>query len=230
MKRVTYVVTPQRSHFDPTQRRFRESGVTLESIHKVDILTDGTITAFLEVTGEVSAIRRSFDEDLPRLVHCEINRTDRTAMVQLRYRPTEFNRAILEPHRNHAVFIEYPMEFVDPMRSSLEVTVAGPSEDVQQLVAETRDLTDLTVETVSEYDHTASRQLYELTARQREVLSTAYECGYYEVPREATYEDIALKLDCSASSVGQTLRRIESRLVTVTVANRPGRQSETQNV
>lgn len=227
MKRVTYVVTPRERYFDPTELRFRANRVTLEAIHEVDILTDGTITVFLEVTGEVPAVRRSFDEDLPRLVDCEIIDTDQTTMVQLRYHPTEFNRAILEPHRNYAVLVQYPMEFVDPERSSLQVTVAGPSGDVRQLVAETRDLADLTVESVTEYDHTASRQFHELTTRQREVLLTAYECGYYEVPREATYEDIAAELDCSASSVGQTLRRIESRLVTVTVSNRTGARTET---
>ncbi|ELZ04330.1 Bacterio-opsin activator HTH domain protein [Natrialba aegyptia DSM 13077] len=201
--------------------------MTLEAIHEVDILTDGTITVFLEVTGEVPAVRRSFDEDLPRLVDCEILDTDQTTMVQLRYHPTEFNRAILEIHRSYGVLVQYPMVFVDPAQSSLRVTVAGPSKDIQQLVAETRDLAELTVEAVMEYDHTASRQFHELTTRQREVLLTAYECGYYEVPREATYEDIAAELDCSASSVGQTLRRIESRLVTVTVSNRTGARTET---
>lgn len=227
MKRMTYIVTPRERYFDPTELRFRANGVTLEAIHEVDILTDGTITVFLEVTGEVPAVRRSFDEDLPRLVDCEILDTDQTTMVQLRYHPTEFNRAILEPHRSYGVLVQYPMVFVDPAQSSLRVTVAGPSEDIQQLVAETRDLADLTVETVTEYDHTASRQVHELTTRQREVLLTAYECGYYEVPREATYADIAAELDCSASSVGQTLRRIESRLVTVTVSNRTGARTET---
>ncbi|OIB56051.1 bacterio-opsin activator [Natrialba sp. SSL1] len=201
--------------------------MTLEAIHDVDVLADGTIAVFLELSGAPSQIRASFDQSLPRLHDSEVIVTPEATMVQLRYQPTAFNRAILEPHRNYGVIVEYPMRFVEPDRSSLRVTVAGPIADVQQLVDETRELADLTVENVTRYDPTASSQCHELTAHQRAVLHTAYECGYYEVPREATYSDIAAELDCSASAVGQTLRRIESALVSATVSSTvPSRDGE----
>ncbi|WP_241431470.1 helix-turn-helix domain-containing protein [Natrialba hulunbeirensis] len=227
MKRVTYVVTPQEEYFDPTETRWRDRGVTLEAIHDVDVLADGTITVFLEVSGAPAQIRASFDQTLPRLHDSEVIVTPEATMVQLRYQPTAFNRAILEPHRNYGVIVEYPMRFVDPDRSSLRVTVAGPMADVQQLVDETRELAELTVENVTRYDPTSNPPYHDLTAHQREVLQTAHEHGYYEVPREATYSDIAAELDCSASAVGQTLRRIESALVGATVSSTlAGRERE----
>ncbi|ELZ05639.1 Bacterio-opsin activator HTH domain protein [Natrialba chahannaoensis JCM 10990] len=195
--------------------------MTLEAIHDIDVLADGTFTVFLEVAGAPSQVRESFDPALPRLHDRELIVTSDVTMVQLRYQPTAFNREILEPHRSYGVIVEYPMRFVDPDRSSLRVTVAGPMADVQQLVYETHDLAALTVENVTSYDPLSTLQCHDLTAHQQEVLHTAYECGYYEVPREATYSDIASELGCSASAVGQTLRRIESVLVSATISSTP---------
>jgi len=52
-----------------------------------------------------------------------------------------------------------------------------------------------------------------LTSRQREVLVVASQLGYFAVPRAATVEDIADRLDISANSVSQRLRRAHDTLV-----------------
>ncbi|WP_135853891.1 helix-turn-helix domain-containing protein [Halorussus salinus] len=52
-----------------------------------------------------------------------------------------------------------------------------------------------------------------LTTRQREVLVVASQLGYFAVPRSATVEDIADRLDISANSVSQRLRRAHDALV-----------------
>jgi predicted DNA binding protein len=54
---------------------------------------------------------------------------------------------------------------------------------------------------------------FDLTAEQRETLVMASELGYFSVPREATVEDIAARLDISANSVSQRLRRAHDALV-----------------
>ncbi|SDR17311.1 helix-turn-helix domain-containing protein [Natronobacterium texcoconense] len=223
MKRVTYVITPHGGCFDPTEHRFREHDVELRAIHEADILADGTVNVLLEVVSTRSQILTSFPDDPQRLVDCEISAGGETTMVQLRYEPTERNRKFLEPHRTYGVIVRYPMTVVDPDRSTLRVTVVGSETAVQNLVRETRALGDLTVETVTTGSPSVNQQFDDLTQRQQDVLVTAYEHGYYEDPREATYEDIAADLDCSASSVGQILRRIESTLVTETVSDRSSR-------
>lgn len=55
--------------------------------------------------------------------------------------------------------------------------------------------------------------LDELTDRQREVLQTAFEMGYYEVPREISTEDIATELDVDPSTVAEHLQRAERNLM-----------------
>lgn len=57
------------------------------------------------------------------------------------------------------------------------------------------------------------RPLETLTERQRDVLETAYELGYYEVPRAVTSRAIAAELDVDASTVTEHLQRAERNLL-----------------
>nr|WP_281245282.1 helix-turn-helix domain-containing protein [Natronorubrum texcoconense] len=54
-----------------------------------------------------------------------------------------------------------------------------------------------------------------LTARQFEAMETARECGYYDVPRNGSLEEVASALACSESAASTLLRTVESRLVDV---------------
>jgi len=57
-----------------------------------------------------------------------------------------------------------------------------------------------------------------LTDHQQEALRTAYELGYFDIPRRATLKEIAAELDISASSVSERLRRAQTQLIEETVA------------
>lgn len=51
-----------------------------------------------------------------------------------------------------------------------------------------------------------------LTARQREVLETAYEMGYFERPRRANATEVAAELDISPSTFGEHLSAAEAKV------------------
>lgn len=57
-----------------------------------------------------------------------------------------------------------------------------------------------------------------LTDRQLEALRTAYEMGYFRIPRDASLETVAEELDLSASAVSERLRRAQTQLIQETVA------------
>lgn len=59
------------------------------------------------------------------------------------------------------------------------------------------------------------RPLDQLTDRQREVIQTAYDMGYYQVPREVSTEDISTKLDLDSSTVAEHLQRAERNLLSI---------------
>jgi len=57
-----------------------------------------------------------------------------------------------------------------------------------------------------------------LTDRQHEALRTAYEMGYFNIPRHASLEEVAAELEISASSVSERLRRAQTQLIQETIA------------
>lgn len=57
-----------------------------------------------------------------------------------------------------------------------------------------------------------------LTDRQTEALRTAYEMGYFEVPRGASLDAVAAELGISASSLSERLRRAQTELIEEQVA------------
>ncbi|ELZ09991.1 helix-turn-helix domain-containing protein [Natrialba aegyptia] len=68
------------------------------------------------------------------------------------------------------------------------------------------------------YESSASDdETYFLTEQQHEILSLAYYAGYYDIPREATQDDLAEQLDITDSAVSQRLRRAVAELIGATL-------------
>jgi predicted DNA binding protein len=59
--------------------------------------------------------------------------------------------------------------------------------------------------------------LPDLSPRQREIFSTAYDNGYYEIPRETTTEAIAEMVGIERRTAEEHLRRAENKLVTALI-------------
>lgn len=64
------------------------------------------------------------------------------------------------------------------------------------------------------YDGT-ERPLAALTDRQREVIRTAWDMGYYEVPRAVSTDDVAADLGLDDSTVSEHLQRAEHNLLSI---------------
>lgn len=60
---------------------------------------------------------------------------------------------------------------------------------------------------------------YALTENQREILLMAYYAGYFDIPRTATQDDLAKRLEISDSAVSQRIRRAVSELIGATIVN-----------
>jgi len=58
-----------------------------------------------------------------------------------------------------------------------------------------------------------SLKIRDVTEKQRDALEAAVEMGYYEKPREASLEDLALEIGVSKSAVSQRLNCVEAKLV-----------------
>lgn len=73
---------------------------------------------------------------------------------------------------------------------------------------------------VSEVDRIEDARRFGLTDLQSETLLTAYEEGFYTVPRTVTLEELAEPLDVSHQALSERLRRGVDTLITNTIADR----------
>lgn len=95
----------------------------------------------------------------------------------------------------------------------VDVTMVGDHEALADRVADYENAgADVLLRTLTDYDG-PDNPLAATTDRQREVLETAFEVGYFEVPREATTEDVAATLDLDPSTVREHLQRAQRNLL-----------------
>ncbi|WP_254524017.1 helix-turn-helix domain-containing protein [Natrinema caseinilyticum] len=59
-----------------------------------------------------------------------------------------------------------------------------------------------------------------LTSEQLTIIETAYRCGYFEVPQQATAEDVARELDISQSTLSEQLRNAQNAVWNVLFGDR----------
>lgn len=59
-----------------------------------------------------------------------------------------------------------------------------------------------------------------LTAEQLTIIETAYQCGYFEVPQQATATDVAEELDISQSTLSEQLRNAQNAVWNVLFGDR----------
>jgi len=80
----------------------------------------------------------------------------------------------------------------------------------------TRDV-GFRVDRLQQPDYSEEVSTVGLTARERELLLTAFYAGYFDVPRRTSQSDLADRLDVSTSAVSQGLRRAVEKLIATTI-------------
>jgi predicted DNA binding protein len=91
--------------------------------------------------------------------------------------------------------------------------MVGDHESVSERIREFSETgADVLIQTIGEYDGPVA-SLNALTERQQEVLETAFEMGYFEVPRETTTEAVADELDIDPSTAREHLQRAQRNLL-----------------
>lgn len=95
----------------------------------------------------------------------------------------------------------------------LLLSLVGPHEAIREMLRDFRQAgVDPDLHKLSDYDG-GQRTLDALTDRQLEILQTAYDMGFYEVPREASTEDVAEEVGLDSATVSEHLQRAERNLL-----------------
>ena len=93
------------------------------------------------------------------------------------------------------------------------MSLVGPHEAISGQIGEYQKAgVSPTLERIGGYQG-PNYPLDELTARQREVIETAWEMGYYEVPKQVSADDIATEMSLDSSTVNEHLQRAERNLL-----------------
>lgn len=157
-----------------------------------------------EVSGpDVPAVLAAMDEE-EDLTDVELlQRGESEALVQ--FETTD--PLLLFPARGSGVPLQMPFDIRDG-EATWEVT--APHERLSALGDQLEEF-GITFAVEYVHEHTASEQL--LTDRQRELVETAVELGYYDTPRTCSLTELAEALDIAKSTCSSTLHRAEERIV-----------------
>jgi len=223
MRYVTVRITPtEGTGFHPIgQALSEEPSVTRGAIHRSELLSDGTGVMLAEARGDLERYEAILDSS-SHVIDYAVTGADGWWYSYTHYRPTDLTRRMLQHQRESELVLEMPVEVAED--GSYDMTLVGDEGAFADAVMTDSDELSVTVLETGDRPPQVDELFGTLTARQQEVLEAAVRLGYYENPRKATHEEIAARVDASPSTVGEHLRKIESRVFSRFV--RPGAEGE----
>ncbi|QLG49209.1 helix-turn-helix domain-containing protein [Natrinema halophilum] len=209
MRYVRLELTPPSGAIHPVGHRLASvSGLERAEIVYVDSFPDGTGVLLYRLRGDGENVDSQI-ETHQLVLECDLfEGTNETVYCYLYVNSGEPASTLMSLVGQDGLIVETPIEFTGP--NSLRLTVAGKEEMIQHAYQAIPEQFDCEIIKTGEYDPMCKWSVFDLTTRQKEVLRTAVEIGYYDVPKQATHRDIANELDCATSTVDEHLRKAES--------------------
>ncbi|MFC7139582.1 helix-turn-helix domain-containing protein [Halosimplex aquaticum] len=191
-----------------------EPAITTGPIHQLELIDGETGVSLSEIREGIDRYSAILAES-PYVIEYTTTGSDR-GFVYTHFELDDLTRRLLRYRRSSELIVEMPIE-AGPDGATI-VTLVGDASAFAGAFDDLPEEVSVEVVETGEYDP-GVRQLFDrLTARQREVLETAVRAGYYDDPRRATHADLAAELDVSPATVGEHLRKIESRVFSGFVA------------
>jgi len=211
MRYAKLVFRPGREGFHPADRALRDDpDVERVAIHHINQLDDGSVVFLYQLHGDVDRARE-ISEEHEDVLDYSVSTDGSDIHAYIHLRPNDVVDSLFRLPQEHSVIVDTPIDCLPD--GGIRVTGIGDQETITEALGLIPETVDVELETMGEY-HPSDRQLFSiLTDRQQEILTTAIAQGYYDVPRDATYEDIAEELDLAPVTVGEHLRKIESRVL-----------------
>jgi predicted DNA binding protein len=211
MRYAKLVMRPGRAGFHPADAALRDDpDIERIAIHHINQLDDGTVVFLYQLHGSTERARE-IAEAHEDVLDYSISEDGADIHGYIHLKPNDVVDALFRLPQEHSVVVDTPIDCLPD--GGIRVTGIGDQQTITEALGIIPEGVDVELETMGEY-HPDDRQLFSvLTDRQQEILLTAIEAGYYDVPRDATYEDIAEEMDLAPVTVGEHLRKIESRVL-----------------
>mgnify|MGYP000527066974 CR=1 FL=1 len=180
-------------------------------VYRVDLLADGTALLLAEARGDRDRYREILESSEHVLGFSVTDGGEGGWWYSYtHFEPTEVTERMLEVRYDLGLAMEMPIE-VEP-GGSMVFTLVGPEGAFAEAMRADDPEYELEVLETGEHTPDLDDLFLSLTERQREVLKAAVGLGYYDDPRAATHEDVAREVDAAPSTVGEHLRKVESRV------------------
>ncbi|WP_226023027.1 helix-turn-helix domain-containing protein [Halomicrobium salinisoli] len=222
MRYVRIRVTPRgRAAFHPLGERLAEDpDVIRGAIHQMDLLADGTGVMLAEARGD----QERYEEILETSEHVldfAVTGAEGWWYSYTHFEPTPLTERMVRRREESEAVMEMPVEVEED--GSLLITLVGDEANFADAMPPDTDVYDVEMLSTGERPPEGDDPFADLTGRQREILDAAVRLGYYRNPREATHEDVAERVGTTPSTVGEHLRKIESRVFSRFVREGGGR-------
>jgi len=211
MRSVRTVITPQDGGIHPVDEALADDPVvTRELLHNISLLDDGTAITLFQLSGDIDRAREIADAS-DEVLDYRVSKGDDHITVYAHFVPTDTIVDLLSLFREYELILTMPLEYTGTR--SLRAHIVGEEEVIREVIPRVPDDIGLNLEQISDYVPEEERLFAMLTDRQQETLRAALEVGYYQVPRQATHQEIADLLDRSDGTVGEHLRKIEAQVM-----------------
>lgn len=215
MRLYTYLVHPPDGYLHPSEPEIMpDVEAQREAIVTIRRLDDDTGTVLYRCRGDPAGLEEALAGHGDIHAHEVMPSEGETFHLFTRFRLADPTETMLELADVHGLLLETPFRFTDD--GALELTLAGRETDMQDAVPAALDAAedvDVALEEVRDYVPEEDRVAAALTAKQRAVVETAVERGYYATPRAVTHREIADDVGCSPSTAGEHLQKAENKIV-----------------
>lgn len=211
MRYVRTVITPRDGGLHPVDEALaNEPNLTRELLHNVSLLDDGTAITLFQLSGDADRAHE-IAREAEGILDYQLSEGDDHITVYSHFVPTETIVDLLSLFREYELILDMPLEYTAD--GALRAHIVGEEDVIREVIPKVPDGIGLQLEQISDYVPEEERLFSMLTERQQETLQAALEVGYYQVPRQATHQDVADSLDRSDGTVGEHLRKIEAKVM-----------------
>lgn len=182
-----------------------------ESAQHFELMSDGTSVLLYHINGDADELEALLSAEPSALSYDVFEVEDDGLRAHVHFAADTVSTGLIHLIEEYDLIVDPPLEIDED--GGLHMSVAGSPDDIREAATMRPETIEIHLEEAADEDVDRIDVTSLLTDRQLEVLEVAIQQGYYEIPREATNEDIAAELDCSTSTVGEHLRKIESRII-----------------
>jgi DNA-binding CsgD family transcriptional regulator len=176
----------------------------------VNLANDDRPTLLFVIEGDRERFAAALDA-IPEILDHDLTPIDSGRFyAYLRPETNPAIRDLLSTLTRDGLVISLPVVYRD---GSVRVELVGTANVLQNAIDDLPAGIRVHVTQVGEYDTDRESVASALSDRQREAVETGLSLGYYEIPRQATHEDIAERMDCAPNTASEHLQKAEAKIV-----------------